>query len=70
MATGTPEHTEALRTLRQLVEELGFAHVLYLLAELADEQRDAAARLDDATATKRAAHDARILGEAAKQLLS
>ena len=70
MATSTPEHTHALHTLRPLVEALGFSHVLYLLAELADEQHDAARRADDATRVERSTHDARILGEAAKRLLS
>lgn len=70
MAMSTPEHTQALRALRPLVEELGLAYVLYLLAELADEQRDEARRVDDTREMKRAEHDARILGEAAKQLLS
>ena len=68
MATNTPEHTDAFRTLRPLVEGMGFAHVLYVLATLADEQHDAAVRLHDLTHATRAAHDARILGEAAKQL--
>ena len=70
MATSTPEDTDALRALRQLVAALGFAHVLYLLAEVADEQREAAADADDTERAKRARHDARILGEAAKQVLS
>ena len=70
MARSTSEHTHALRTLRPLVEGLGFAHLVYLLAELADEQHAAAVSLDHAREAKRALHDARVLGEAAKQLLS
>lgn len=70
MATGAPEETDALRTLRKLAAALGFAHVVYLLAEVADEERDAATETDDTRRASRARHDARVLGEAAKQLLS
>jgi len=70
MAAGAPEDTDALRALRDLASALGFAHVLYLLAEVADEQCDAAVQKNDAEHLNRARHDARILGEAAKQLLS
>ena len=68
MATNASETDSAFRTLRPLVDALGFAHLLYVLTALADEQHDAAVSCHDLRSAIRAAHDARILGEAAKQL--
>ena len=69
MAVRSPEHDASVRVLRKLVGTLGFSHVVYLLAQVADEQGDVAKAHDDATGATRAAHDAKVLGDAAIQLL-
>ena len=69
MAVRLPEQDAGVRMLRQLVRALGFSHVVYLLAQLADEQADVAKARDDATSATRAAHDAKVLGDAAIRLL-
>jgi hypothetical protein len=69
MAVRSPEHDAGIRVLRELVATLGFSHVAYLLAQVADEQGDAAKAHDDATGATRAAHDAKVLGDAAIRLL-
>ena len=69
MATRPPEHDDAVRLLRELVKALGFSHVLYLLSQLADEQGDVAKAHDDTGGATRAAHDAKVLGDAAMRLL-
>ena len=69
MAGSCPEELEAMRTLGGLVKGLGLSHVVYLLAEIAEEQRDLSlAAADAATATKWA-HDGKVLGRAATSLL-
>ena len=40
MASSCPDELEAMRRLGELVTGLGLSHVVYLLAELADERRD------------------------------
>lgn len=67
MATRSPEHDDIVG-LRESVKALGFAHVLYLLAQLADEQGDVAKARDDTGGATRAAHDAKVLGDAAMRL--
>lgn len=69
MASSCPEEVEAMRQLGELVTGLGLSHVVYLLAELADERRDVSLSVRDiATATKWA-HDGKVLGQAAMSLL-
>jgi hypothetical protein len=55
--------------LRELVSTLGFSHVVYLLAQLADEEGDLAKVREDAARASGAAHDAKVLGETAMRLL-
>jgi len=69
MAVRSPEHDAGICVLRELVGTLGLSHVVYLLAQVADEQGDVAKGHDDATAATRAAHDAKVLGDAAMRLL-
>lgn len=69
MACSCPEETEAMRTLGNLVESLGLSHVVYLLADIAEEQHNRSlAAQDRATATKWE-HDGKVLGRAAITLL-
>ena len=51
------------------VRTLGFSHVVYLLAQLADEEGDLAKVRQDAARANGAAHDAKALGETAMRLL-
>jgi hypothetical protein len=69
MATNTLEHGDAIRILRDLVKTLGFSHVVYLLAQLADEACGAATDHHGSARASSAAHDAKVLGEAAMRLL-
>lgn len=63
-----PDETKALRQLGELVTALGLSHVVYLLAEVAEEQRDVSLSvMDVATATKWA-HDGKALGQVAMSL--
>jgi len=55
--------------LRELVSTLGLSHVVYLLAQITDEQRDVARACDDAAGDARAAHDTKVLGDTARRLL-
>jgi hypothetical protein len=58
-----------MRQLGELVIGLGLSHVVYLLADIAEEQRDVSLSANDlATATKWA-HDGKILGQVAMALL-
>ena len=69
MASSCPEEVEAMRQLGELVTGLGLSHVVYLLAEVAEEQRDVSLSIQDiATATKWA-HDGKVLGQVAMSLL-
>lgn len=70
MAARRPrEQDDAVRLLRELVSTLGVSHVVYLLAQITDEQRDVAKARADAAGDARAAHDTKVLGEAARRLL-
>jgi hypothetical protein len=69
MASSCPEEVEAMRQLGALVAQLGLSHVVYLLAEVAEDQREVfLSRHDDHQATKWA-HDGKVLGHAAQCLL-
>jgi hypothetical protein len=58
-----------MRTLGNLVNGLGLSHVVYLLADIAEEQRDRSLAAEDrATATKWE-HAGKVLGRAAITLL-
>jgi len=68
MATRVPEQSvEPL--LRDLVRAIGFSHVVYLLAYIADEREQLARSAGDDRRAERYGHDARVLGEAAIRLL-
>jgi hypothetical protein len=68
MERSNPAGLDALQHLEKIVDELGFAHVVYLLADIADHQSDLLSRSDTAQAT-RLAHDAKVLGRTAIVLL-
>ena len=70
MAMSTPGQGDAVGVLRDLVRTLGFSHVVYLLAQLADEECDLARVHEDAARVNSAAHDAKVLGETAMRLLN
>jgi hypothetical protein len=59
---------DAVQHLEQIVDELGLAHVVYILADIAERQSNRLSRSDTAQAT-RVAHDARVLGRTAIVLL-
>ena len=61
-------HVE-LRLVRDLVTSLGRSHLLYLVALIADEQRDVALANGEIAHAYRHAHDAKVLGEVAIRLL-
>jgi hypothetical protein len=69
MASSCPEEVEAMRQLGALVSELGLSHVVYLLAELAEEQRDVSLSTQDVATATKWAHDGKVLGRAAMSLL-
>ena len=69
MACSCSEEIEAMRTLGDLVRELGLSHVVYLLAAIAEQQRDCAVAADDAATAMKWAHDGKVLGHAAMGLL-
>lgn len=69
MAARSREQDDAVRLLRELVSTLGVSYVVYLLAQITDEQRDVAKARDDAAGDARAAHDTKVLGDAARRLL-
>ena len=69
MPISAPEQDDAVGVLRDLVRALGFSHVVYLLAQLADEAGDLAKIREDAGRANGAAHDAKVLGETAMRLL-
>jgi hypothetical protein len=62
------EDVEAMQRLERIVDELGLAHVVYLLADIADQRSDLLSTQDIARAT-RFAHDAKVLGRTAISLL-
>lgn len=69
MASSCPEEVEAMRQLGALVAQLGLSHVVYLLAEVAEEQREVFLSLQDAEKATKWAHDGKVLGHAAQCLL-
>ena len=69
MTTSTPEPQFEIRPLRDLVRAIGFAHVAYLLAQIADEQTEIARLKGDVRRARRCAHDARLLSNVATGLL-
>jgi hypothetical protein len=69
MAARSRVQDDAVRQLRELVSTLGLSHVVYLLAQITDEQRDVARACDDAAGDARAAHDTKVLGDTARRVL-
>lgn len=69
MACNCPEETEAMRKLDDLVKELGLSHVVYLLAEIAEEHRDMLLSAQDVSNATKWAHDGKVLGGVAITLL-
>ena len=69
MTTSAPGQGDAVGVLRELVRTLGVSHVVYLLAQLADEEGDLGKVRGDAARASGAAHDAKVLGETAMRLL-
>jgi hypothetical protein len=68
MERSNPDGPDTMQHLEKIVEELGLAHVVYLLADIADHQSDLLSKSDTAQAT-RLAHDAKLLGRTAIVLL-
>jgi hypothetical protein len=68
MAHSCPDEIEAARKLGELVEGLGLSHIVYLLADIADEQRDVALAVRDVARATKWAHDGKVLGRAAMTL--
>lgn len=68
MESSNSDGPEAMQHLERIVDELGLAHVVYLLADVADHQSDLLSKKDTAQAT-RLAHDATVLGRTAIVLL-
>ena len=68
MASSCPEEVEAMRRLGELVTALGLSHVVYLLAELAEERRDLSLSARDVAMATKWAHDGKVLGQAAMSL--
>jgi hypothetical protein len=68
MATADPEHIHAVQVLRTLVSTIGFAHVVYVLAELAKDRSDSTKIAGDSSQAERAARDSQVLREAAMRL--
>jgi hypothetical protein len=69
MASSCPEELEAMRRLGELVTGLGLSHVVYLLAELAEERRDVSLSAHDVAMATKWAHDGKVLGQVAMSLL-
>jgi len=70
MASSCPEEVEAMRQLGEFVTGLGLSRVVYLLAELAEEQRDVSLSVHDIANATKWAHDGKVLGHAAMSLLA
>ena len=68
MERSDPDGPDAMQHLEKIVDELGLAHVVYLLADIADHQSDLLSKSDTAQAA-RLAHDAKLLGRTAIVLL-
>jgi len=69
MASSQPEAVAAMRQLGVLVAGLGLSHVVYLLADVAEEQRTVSMSANDTAAAAKWAHDGKVLGHAAMALL-
>ena len=69
MASSCTQEVEAARQLNDLVTELGLSHVVYLLVQVAEQQRDVSLSAQDAAAATKWAHDGKVLGQAAITLL-
>lgn len=69
MAARSRVQDDAVRQWRELVSTLGLSHVVYLLAQITDEQRDVARACDDAAGDACAAHDTKVLGDTARRVL-
>ena len=68
MERSNPDGPDAMQHLEKIVDELGLARVVYLLADIADHQSALLSTSDTARAT-RLAHDAKLLGQTAIALL-
>ena len=68
MGSSNPEELEAMQHLEKIVDELGLAHAVYLLADIAEQQSDLWSKKDSVRAA-RLAHDAKVLGRTAIVLL-
>jgi len=68
MGSNNPEELEAVQHLERIVDELGLAHVVYLLADIAEQQSDLLVK-EDGVRAGRLAHDAKVLGRTAIVLL-
>jgi hypothetical protein len=66
--TTAPEQLE-MRPLRDLVEAIGLAHVVYLLAQIADEETETARLKRTVTRATRCEHDARLPSSVAIRML-
>ena len=69
MACSCPEELEAMRKLDDLVKGFGLSHVVYLLANIAEEQRDVSLSAHDLAHATKWAHDTKVLGRVAMSLL-
>ena len=68
MGSNNREEVDAMRHLEKIVDELGLAHVVYMLADIAEQQSDQLLKNDGIKAA-RLAHDAKVLARAAIALL-
>ena len=68
MGSANREELHAIQHLKKTVDELGLAHVVYLLANIADQQSDLLLT-EDSVRSARLAHDAKVLGRTAIVLL-
>ena len=69
MATFHSDDVQAAEYLERIVDDVGIARVVYLLADIAEQQATLLAKLDAAKAA-RLAHDAKLLGRTAISLLN
>ena len=68
MESNSSEELQAVQHLEKVVDELGLAHVVYLLVAIAEQQSDVLLK-EDGVRAARLAHDAKVLGRAAITLL-
>lgn len=69
MARSCPEEIEAMHKLDDLVNELGLSHLVYLLADIAEEHRDMLLSVQDVSKATKWAHDGKALSRLAITLL-